>query len=527
MKNFIEYMFYSILEMNQGEEGLPIYFSDQLREIINQIDEDGDDEIARRLLWEEGKNSKRIYVDIDKDSIDKVSFLMSNKAEEILGRTDKLKYLKPDEYDKVWKASQRGTMKINRFINGLFNNEYETKKITPEQREINKEKGIKTPSQHLEEFVNKFKSIREPGEFQLVKGEEISHWYNEDQYENDDGTLGSSCMMYQDCQFFFGIYESNPKHINLLIMKSKSNPDEIIGRALIWNLDTPSGRTFMDRVYTSWDYDVENFKKYAKDRGWLYKDRQNSTPGESIVDTQNGTISKITMVCKVYQDSPFDRMDSYDEETYPYLDTMKYYAPDIKTITNNEDVVSDHRHYELEGTEGSDHEMRNLLSIEEMRERYKDDIIDDIIYYVVDMYPTRFWDYIDDDEYIKSHIKSEIEYYNEDFIYTFTDTDELIELIKSNLYPKQVLPKNIDDMAISELHDLVDELNLRGEISKEYVEDRYKDYSAKDVYDELYGGSITRESFEQFENYFDDDGFATYVSDREDEDHLRDKYRDG
>jgi len=527
MNNFAEYLFYSILESAQEDGELPIYFSDNLRAIIEEIEEETGNEVARRLSWEEGKNSKRIFVDLDQDSNDKVTFLMANKAEEILSRKDKLKYLKPDEYDAIWKARQRGSMKINRFVNALFDNEFQTKKLTPEERDSNREKGIKTPSQHLEDFVNQFKAIREPGKFVLVKGTEIPHWYSENQYESDKGTLGGSCMMYDECEDYLQFYADNPHKISMLIMKSKDNEHDIRGRAIVWKLDTPSDRIFMDRVYTNYDHDVENFKKYAKDNDWLYKFKQNMESTEKIVDTVNDTIGNITMVVKDIQEG---YTDEYEERpSFPYLDTMKFYSPGSKMISNTIDgIPSNGSIYKLSGTEGTDYQRLNNRSLEELREMYKEEILGDIKYAVIEMFPDMFWNFIDDDKYVQSFIDGEVSYYLEDFENIFEDEDDLIQLIKSNVSDENKIPKNINDMDIGELHELTDKLNIRAEIAREYAEDRYKNYTAKEIYDELYGlrNGIDNDIYNQLEYYFDEDGFAEEVANMESEEDLRERFPD-
>jgi hypothetical protein len=527
LNNFAEFLFKSILEGSQGSNELPVYFSDAFKNILQDIIDETGNEVAQRLLYEEGKEDKRVFIDVDQDSNDKVSFLMANKVEDILNRRDRIKYLDVEEHDKIYKARQRGTMKINRFVNDLFNNEYQTKPLTPEQRELYKEKGLKTPAQHLEDFVNQYKAIREPGEFELVKGNDIMYYYNEEQYESDLGTLGNSCMMYDECASYINFYSINTDKVSLLIMKSKEseNSDKIIGRALVWNLDQPSGRTYMDRIYTSKDHDVENFKKYAKDKGWLYKFKQNMEADEKIVDTVNNITEFITLVVKGMN------IPDPDNPAFPYLDTLKYYSPTLKTLTNNQKILQESGDgiiYVLSGTEGTDYYKISTRTIDELREMYKEEILDDIKYYAVEMYPDMFWNFIDDNMYVQSFIDSEVDYYLEDFEHIFEDEDELIKLIKNNVNDESKLPKNLEELDIDELQELTDKLNIRGEIAREYAEERYKDYSAKDIYEELYGirNGIDNDIFDQLKYHFNEDEFAEEVANMEDEEYLRSRYPD-
>ena len=516
VNNFLDYLFKSILEAAEGDE-LPVYFSDSFRELLQDIQDDTNNEIATRLLYEEGKSSKRVFIDIDQDSNDKVSFIMANKSEEILGRRDNIKYLSHSDHDKVFKSRQRGTMKINRFINDLFNNEYQTQPLTPEQRKTNKEKGIKTAAQHLEDFVNQFKAIRDPGEFVLVKGSEIVHWYSEDQYENGNGTLGGSCMMYEECQEFIEFYAYNQHKISLLIMKSKDNKSNIVGRALVWKLDTPSGKTFMDRIYTNFDYDVENFKKYAKDHGWLYKWKQNSDSSEQIANPQNDQHSKMSLV--VNGISPYE-----ENETYPYLDTLKYYSPSLKIISNREDSLKGTEYYVLEGTNGDDYEVIEVRTLEELKELYHDDIMDNIREYA-NMYPNLYWKHIDDEDFIVDQKDSERDRYSDELEHMIDDPSVLIRFIKKHAEDDH-LPKKIKELDLNGLYSLLDELDLRDELVDELLDKRYDDSTAKEVIKDMFGNTdnITLDILYATEDYLDVDEFAEEISEDADEEYLREKY---
>ena len=521
MDNFIEYLFKSILEAAQNGDDLPIYFSDNLRDIFQSIEEDTNNEVATRLLYEEGKNSKKVYIDIDEDSIDRVSFLVSNKAEEILGRRDHLQYLHLTDYDKIWNARQRGTMKINRFINDLFNNEYKTKQLTEEEKEFNKTKGIKTASQHLEDFVNQFKSIREPGEFEIVKGSDIPKWYQGDYSETGNGTLGGSCMNDVDCQEYLKFYEHNKK-ISMLIMKSKKGYDKIIGRALIWELDIPSGRTFMDRVYTNNDYDVDNFKKYAKDKGWLYRTKQNYDEGEDIFDTVTGISKHIPLIIKNIIEGTLD--DYLGQPLYPYMDTMKFYSPGHETISNQLEALPEKsKILKLEGTTGTDYYTITNRTFQELKEIYYNEINYNVKEYVGE-FPMVFWNCINDDDFLAKYIEEDVQYKLTDFKYIYDD-DEPKEYIENNVTQSDI-PDNLDDMSIGEIEELMDDLGIKEEFVQSLVDERYSGYSAEEIHEEIYGDSddITPEIYDAYQTFFDDDKFCREVTDLESEESLRERY---
>ena len=57
----------------------------------------------------------------------------------------------------------------------------------------------------LEEITHKFATNKI--DFELVGGDDIQYYYHEDQYANECGTLGDSCMRHDSCQSYFGVYK--------------------------------------------------------------------------------------------------------------------------------------------------------------------------------------------------------------------------------------------------------------------------------------------------------------------------------
>jgi len=201
----------------------------------------------------------------------------------------------------------------------------------------------KYSDKEIENFVNEFKSrldiIRDKFRlFELVSGDQIRHFYNEKQYDTKKmGPLHSSCMKYQKCQIFFGIYTDNPSVCQLLILKSEDEEDKIVGRALIWKLI--DGTYFMDRIYYVNDSQVNLFKEYAISKGWCYKTRQessDSTPVEFSKDV-------------FYTDDITVKLEKSVFKKYPYMDTLKYLDEGSNILSNN----SKYSDIELESTEGS------------------------------------------------------------------------------------------------------------------------------------------------------------------------------
>jgi len=187
----------------------------------------------------------------------------------------------------------------------------------------------KFPDKELEDFVNQFKNqinIKKNRSllFKIVEGDDIKHFYHRDNYDNTkEGTLQQSCMRYPKCQDFFGIYTENPQVCKLLILRSPDDEDLIIGRALVWTLDTEE--TFMDRIYFSYNEDVELFKEYAKSKGWCYKAKQESSHHSRIEFNQD----------KKREGDLTVKLEKYWFDDYPYMDTLKFLNESSKTLSTN------------------------------------------------------------------------------------------------------------------------------------------------------------------------------------------------
>jgi len=214
-----------------------------------------------------------------------------------------------------------------------------------------------TPKQ-VEDFTNAYKSAWDMMndaflKFDIVSGYDIAKWYHEDTYESDDSTLGGSCMRYDYCSEFFGIYTENSDVVKLVILYSDKDGNVkdgkfvgkyIKGRALLWK--TNQGDMFMDRIYTNNDSDVELFKQFAEKEGWWCKKVQNSN---NTFTAQRGSALK----------DPTYTVDLQwaDHEYYPYVDTLSYFrlneldSRDASgVLSNDSDAIQPQ--YDLRDTEG-------------------------------------------------------------------------------------------------------------------------------------------------------------------------------
>ncbi len=189
----------------------------------------------------------------------------------------------------------------------------------------------------IEQFTNQYKATYDFAkdilkQFDIVTGNKIAYWYDENNYTSGGGTLNNSCMASVDSDYF-DIYTQNSQ-VSLVILYSdngvidgdKYKSDLIKGRAILWDAEI-NGRIvkFMDRIYTTQDADVELFKQFAEKNGWYYKRSQSMEPGETIT---NGSES-IRVLIKV-------KLDNFDFEYYPYCDTMCYLNENDGCLYNRE-----------------------------------------------------------------------------------------------------------------------------------------------------------------------------------------------
>jgi hypothetical protein len=246
---------------------------------------------------------------------------------------------KSDTEQRLYTTS-RNPIRIGRLVNSLMSSV--GKKVTPTE---------------IETFSNAYKAAWEMLndaflKFDIVSGYKIADWYHEENYESDDSTLGGSCMRYDYCAEFFGVYTENSDVVKLVILYSdidgklqdgKYTSTKIKGRALLWK--TNQGDMFMDRIYTNNDSDVELFKQFAEKNGWWCKKVQNSN---NQFTAQRGSALK----------NPTYTVDLNwaDHEYYPYVDTLSFLrlnqmdSRDASGVIANEDVIN--AQYELRDTEG-------------------------------------------------------------------------------------------------------------------------------------------------------------------------------
>ena len=340
-----------------------IYYSPELRKVLNRIK---DIEISKDLIGVESTDIKPdiTFVDLDKEGY--LSFsTMRNAKKTIVDKFPHLDYIdtRPDQdmADELFDLDKRGSssasgvtqksrnsVAIGRFINKLFPGKYNDK--------------------DREEFVNSFKASIEQGteRFEVVEGEDIAFWYSYENYKEDSGTLGNSCMARKTN--LFGIYTQNQDVCKMLILKED---DKIIGRALVWKLasikhikqDVEGIEYFMDRQYTIKESDVQKFRNYAKEQGWCYKSYNNHHSLSTV--TIDGVEKNVDMTIKVA---------TKDYNRYPYMDTFKRYDVNNGILHNDDEQEERYEgQYILEDTGGGYSEIEGGVWSEWYDRRIDDD----------------------------------------------------------------------------------------------------------------------------------------------------------
>ena len=224
------------------------------------------------------------------------------------------------EDQRIWSTS-RNNIKIGRLVRAILT----ASKISFTDSEI-------------EQFTNTYKATYDFAkdalkQFDIVKGDKIAYWYDEENYVSGGGSLNNYCMASVGSDYF-DIYTQNPQ-VSLVILygdggsieSEKYTDDRIKGRAILWDakLDGQPVK-FMDRIYTSQDADVELFKQFAEKNGWWYKKSQSMEPSETITNgSESAGNPNITVQLK---EGTWDY--------YPYCDTMCYLDTNSDTITNRE-----------------------------------------------------------------------------------------------------------------------------------------------------------------------------------------------
>ena len=134
---------------------------------------------------------------------------------------------------------------------------------------------------------------------------------------------GHSCMTGPDNQDLIALYAANPNNISLVKFTNG-----IKARALLWKTD--QGQTVLDRIYPNDGNHVEAMRKWATDKGYVYRVRHGH-PSSYPVDLSDDNNYTVTV----------DRTDKL-----PYMDTFTFADVDD---SNNQLILSNHPSARIDG----------------------------------------------------------------------------------------------------------------------------------------------------------------------------------
>lgn len=445
--------FQFITESDKTPKTMRLHYSKKFRSLLERMQKTN--EFAALLLGAEDSNQiSDIYTLIDvTEKNDMISCIQVNRI--LRANPDTKTYTDDDVYflnrsitndetNDFWKNG-RTEMGIGKWLRRVVIDLYKSPSTLNDKK--------------LESFVNLYKSTFDTmtgtseERFQLVEGEEIRKWYLADNYFQQRGQLGNSCMRYTRCQPYLDIYVKNPEVCKLLIYKSEEDPEKIIGRALIWKINSNPRdiKMFMDRVYTVADSDKLLFQDWATENGVNY-----GYSGVKSVQLQNSSFS-----------------------TYPYMDTFTYLNRETGDLTNNDDVWSGQGYIKIQETDGSFSDDDGVWS------EYHGDYInrDDAVYCDYD----DDWIHVDDAIYLEykdiyvspNNDTAYSEYHGETFL-----TDDVVwsECMNDNLYPEY--PNVVEmktsysgdtDWVIATRTDLCVKVGEEYYSKKHYIKDPYSD----------------------------------------------------
>ncbi len=296
-------------------------FSDSLRDLLSKMQKNHPEcEIISQLIeadnlihayntlagmW--GFNNNELVCPLIEKRIDEI---ITDEARMISCRHEsfELSYLpkgKEPEYasDGIWSRANRQTAKPARLIQKLLVQKFTCKEF--------------------EDFSNYFRSeIMHSGEFVILSGSDITKYYNRENYEEESGTLGNSCMRYGSCEDYFKVYEDHAKM--LVIMKE----DKILGRALLWEVSDKI--TLMDRIYTAYDYLYSTFITYAEEHKWWHRDNNsllNDGDAQYWLTPDDNYMIAISREFQIKLDKRYDH--------FPYMDSFRYYDRDSNLLSTN------------------------------------------------------------------------------------------------------------------------------------------------------------------------------------------------
>ena len=277
---------------------------DEVKELIRKIE-------AKEIL--PFMTSSPLAMLLNRMNVKVKAAFMNMSYFDTIDKNDMISYLPVDKVKRLedkedpYKSRLRQIMKIGKFLR-VMNKDFTDKEV--------------------EALINSYKASYDicisgmSDKLRLVTGEAIRFWYCEDQYVKGGGDLNASCMRYRDKGPEMQMFVENPDVFGLLILTNEDN--KLLGRALVFKLALPEGKTFMDYIYPRYEKDREIFLMYAEQRGWYTADSVGARGGG------RGNLPG-TMVCALNTKKKYQMgVDALD-----HFDTLNNYNRDQNYLTNN------------------------------------------------------------------------------------------------------------------------------------------------------------------------------------------------
>lgn len=278
----------------------------------------------------------------------------------------------------------------------------------------------------------------------------------------------------------------------------------------------------------------------------------------------NENEDKFTQIKGKGNNKPIPEYHKYIVDLIIYLDVKMFKSEyDRKTDFTPEDL-SEELYAKLEQENPEYIENSKPASYEELQDRYRQHILDDIDEYMY-TYPNYIWDHLDNKRYISDWVDSEvygvnfgeqffseedltnyiIKEYDKDALYDYLidklkkDYSEDSEEYESNLNElNDDVEYYLNNMEANDLEEIIIELGDEEDFKRKYFENQYDGYTAKDLFDEIYGlydyetrydgkkikrlRELNKDERDWLYKYLNDTTFADDIADNADEEYLRD-----
>ena len=268
-----------------------LIISEELRAVLSEIESDS--QVAKLLL--KMRHDKEELVE------DPINFISVAQDKTKISYLTKDRIAKIEDPSLYWSSSRRFAVKPGGFISKIF------KDISAKE---------------VEKFSNLYRAQSNKSKFTLgvVDGLKMLTYYHINSYAQERGTLGASCMKYDNCQDYLGIYTNNTNKVKMLVMLNEDGG--LMGRALLWDFEN---HKIMDRIYTIADEEFAfQFKKWATDNGYLYKSEQN---WYNTLNFENLSTPKQELRLSI-------KLDEFSFRRYPYVDTFKFFDEEAGILKN-------------------------------------------------------------------------------------------------------------------------------------------------------------------------------------------------